>query len=242
MTSSLLCFLPCRRNYYELQNQASHSTCCEEPDLNFKSVQQIGIPNEESITRCVYSFPNVTELRFEYRFTTSRTSLVSLLDRILPLKQLTKLVLKCTHFHFKKIIDLLDRAPRVNTLEFQSMPWFRDKYLSIEQTEKFRRISETNIITYITYDGDCTLDKLKLLVALCPRVQNLSIYLDQNTDASIIRFLLDRSNPNTSHLCLLYIRRHAMFWYEKLDHLLKSEQLLDDYTLKLADSELYLWW
>lgn len=143
---------------------------------------------------------------------------------------------------FKEVIDLLDCAPRVCTLEFRSMPWLRENYLSIEQSGKFQRVSETNMVTHIIYKGEYTMDEVKLLVALCPRVQHLSIYLEQSTGESVIRFLLDRTNPNTCHLCSLGIRRYATFWLDKLNHLLKSKSLLNDYTLKLIDSELYLWW
>jgi hypothetical protein len=143
---------------------------------------------------------------------------------------------------FKEIIDLLDCAPQMCTLEFRSMPWLIENYFSIAQSEKFRRVSETNMVTHIIYKGESTLDKVKLLVALCPRIRHLSIYLEQTTEESVIRLLLDRTNPNTCHLCSLGIRRCATFFLDKLNHLLKSESLLNDYTLKLIDSELYLWW
>ena len=140
------------------------------------------------------------------------------------------------------IIDLLDCAPQVHTLVFHSVPWFKCSHWSIEQSEKFRRISETNVITHIVYNGECDLDEVKLLVKLCPRVQHLSTCLDHGSGEPIIRFLTSRTNPDTSHLCVLHMRVSGKFWYERLNHLLESERLLDDHTLKLIDSELYLWW
>jgi len=143
---------------------------------------------------------------------------------------------------FKEIIDLLDCAPQVCTLGFRSMPWLRENYLSIEPSEKFRRVSETNMVTHIIYRGESTLDKVKLLVALCPRIRHLSIYLEQTREESVVRLLLDRTNPNTCNLCSLCIRQFATFWLDKLNHLRESKSLLNDYTLKLIDSKLYLWW
>ena len=114
-----------------------------------------------------------------------------------------------------------------------------ENYLSIEQSELFRRISTSNAITHITLDDRCTLNKMKLFIALCPRVQHLSIYPEMGMQDSIIRFLF---NPNTCHLCLLCIRGFGQFQFEQLIHLLKSQSLFVDYTLKFTGSELYLWW
>ena len=221
------------------RNENFSSEQCS-PDFN--SVQQIDIQSQKSIIACAYSFPKANKLCFTYGFSSTCTSLASLLNRIVPLAHLTKLVFHCKRLCFKKIIDLLDCTPHVQTLVFRSMPWFRRSYLSIEQSEKFRRIAETNVITHITYSDECGMDEVKLLVSLCSRVQHLSVRLDRRSGESIIRFLISRTNPNTSHLCALCIRISGKFWYKRLDHLLESERLLDDYTLRMIDSELYLWW
>ena len=205
-------------------------------------MERVHIRNEKSITSCPYSFPNVLEVFFEHGSFISYRSLVCILNRIIPLKQLTKLVFQSTVFSFHTIVDLLGSTPEVRTLILQSTHCFTDSDLSIEQTEQFRRISETNMITNIIYDGSCTMDTMKLLVALCPRTQHLSIHLDQTANESILRFLLDRTNPNTRYLCLLCIEGLVTVWWDILNHLLKSKSILDDYTLKLTALEIYLWW
>ena len=215
----------------------------ERHDTNFSSVQQIHIHSEKSIINCPYSFPNAKELCFTCGLSITCPKLANLLNRIAPLTKLTKMVFQYPAPPVEKILDLLDYTPQLHTLVFQSVHWLTRKHLLVEQSEKFRRIVKTNVIAHIIYNDVCRLDEAKFLLGLCPRIQHFSLSLDHTSGESVIRFLLDRTNPNTCHLCVICIRGFGKSWYERLDPLLKSERLLDDYTLKLTDdSGLYLWW
>jgi hypothetical protein len=187
-------------------------------------------------------FPNATELTLEDGFSTTRNSIGTILSRIIPLKQLTKLVIECHYFSFMKMIDLLSHTPNIHTLIFESMPFYRNDFISIEQSETFRFVSSTNNITDVTFKEKCTLEKLRLLVALCPRLQHLTINTFMKDLEPITGFLLERTNQNTSHLFSLCFLRACSSWYAKLNTLIKSEILLDDYMLKLVGTKLYLWW
>ena len=231
-----------RRKYYTLYQRSEENTSYEQCNSNLNSVRQIHLQNGKNLTSCMNSFPNATELHFKDGFSTSCPSVAILLDRIIPLKQLTKLVIECHHFSFKKMIDLLCFTPNICTLIFQSMPFYKDDHLLIEENETFRRVSDTNTITNITFRDECTLEKVQVLVALCPRVQHLSIDTLARMTEPITRFLLDKTNPNTRHLCLLCFPRASTVGWKRLDKLVKSETLLDDYTLRWTRSKLYLWW
>lgn len=208
----------------------------------FKSVREIHIENEKSVTNCNNSFPNVTELYLNDSFSTSRDSVGSLLNQIIPLRQLTKLVIECSRFFIEKLVDVLSFTPNLHTLIFQSIPVRKSDYLSIRRNEDFRRISKTNMIRYVTSRGQCTLDEVELLVALCPRVQHLSIRTSSRTAEPITRFLLDKNNANTRQLCLLCFTSAGQAWSRRFTQLIELESLLEDYTLKSTSSELYLWW
>ena len=141
------------------------------------------------------------------------------------------------------MIDILCFTPNLHMLSFESMPLYKNDHLAdVEQWENFRRVSETNQIRHVTFRDKCTLEKVKLLVALCPRVQYLSISTLVRTLEPIIRFLLDKNNTNTRQLCLLCFSRACVVWFKRLDLLIKLESLLDDYTLKCTGSQLHLWW
>lgn len=231
-----------RRKHYTLYQSSDGNTCLDQDRSNLNSTQQIQIQDEKSIISCTNYFPNVIELTFKEGFSTSRTSLPTILHDIIPLKQLTQLIIQCHHFSFKKIIDLLRFTPNIHTLTFESMPFYKDDYASIEQSESFQLISNINTITHVTFKDKCTLAKLQLLVGLCPRVQHLSINTLILIVEPITRFLLDKTNPNTQHLYSLHFSRACRSWSERLDLLIKSETLLNDYKLKSTGSNLHLWW
>jgi hypothetical protein len=182
-----------------------------------------------------------TALTFEDGFTTTHDSIGTILSRIIPLKQLTKLVSECHNFSFIKMIDLLSLTPNMHTLIFASMSFYRNDYMSIEQSETFRFVSNTNMISDATFKESCTLEKLQLLVVLCPRLQRLTINTLERDLKPMTRFLLERTNQNTSHLFSLCFLRACNNWCEKLKTLINSETLLDDYMLKLLGAKLYLW-
>ena len=201
------------------------------------------IESQQSIINCKNYFPNVTTLTFNEQFSITRSTITINLNHIIPLKQLTKLILVCHHFSFKKMIDLLYFTPYLHTLIFESMPFYKDDYISIEKSDIFQLVSNTNNIKNVIFKDRCTLEKLRLLVTLCPRIQHLSISIRMTTSPLIIRFLLDKTNQNTRHLySLCFSRVYNNKWLEKLDILLKYEILLDDYLLKFVNSKLYLWW
>jgi hypothetical protein len=231
-----------RKKYYTLYEQLNETTSLDYSDSNFNSVQYLHIKSEKSMMNCTHYFPNAAELTLKDGFSTTRSSLAFILNRIIPLNQLTKLVIECHHFSFKKLIELLRFTPHLHTLIFKSMPFYKNDYMSIEESETFRVVSNTNMITEVTFTDQCTLEKLQLLLTLCPRVQHLTINtLVRNLD-SITRFLLNKTNPKTHRLCLLCFSRATSNWLEKLDALIKSETLIDDYTLKLIGSKLYICW
>ena len=209
---------------------------------NLNSVRQIDIYHEKTISSCSNYFANTEEIHFKSGFSASCTSIASLLHRVVPLKQITKLVIECHHFSLKKMIDLLSSSPNVHTLIFESLPLYKNASLLLEQNESFRNLSERNNIKYVTFKDRCSLEKVKLLVSLCPRVQYLSIHTFARVVESVIRFLLDRNNVNTRHLSSLRFTRASKIWLVRVDQLLKSERLLDDYTLNSSDAHLHMWW
>lgn len=210
----------------------------------WNAVQYVHIEDGKSIVDCKNSFPNTTELIFERCFSTNRASIVTDLDRILPLQQLTRLTIKCPQFSVQRLIKILCQTPHLHTLTLRSMPCYKrtKDYASIEQSEDFQFVSNTNSIRTVTCDAACTLPQIQLLVALCPQVNSLTINKRTSNLESIVRFLLDRTNANTRHLYLICFTRVWTNLMEKLDLLVESEALLKDYTLKKVNSTLYLWW
>lgn len=160
------------------------------------------------------------------------------------MKQLTKLVIKCPHFSFQKLIKILCYTPNIHTLELKSIACYkrRNDYTSLQQSEYFQFVSNTNMIQNVTCDTPCHLEQIKLLVMLCSRLNSITINRRSSKVESIIRFLLDTTNANTQHLHLLCFSSAWSNWHDRLNQLIESETLLSDYKIQEVGCDLYLWW
>jgi hypothetical protein len=187
-------------------------------------------------------FTNATELTLSGKFEVPRDPLVSNLNRIIPLKQLTKLTLECHRLPFEQLIELLHFTPTIHTLNLDSVLLYRMDSVAIQQNNLFQFVSNTNIVTNLTIDKEITLEKIQLLVALFPRLEYLTINLYKETLESIARFLLSKPNDYTRHLSSLCISKQLRVLIQNLRILIESEKLLHDYTLKIINRKLYLWW
>jgi hypothetical protein len=210
-------------------------------------VHHVYISSTNAIQQCASAFPKVTKLTLVKKFNGRRDLIAMYLNRIIPLRQLTQLNLNCRGFPLQQIIKLLQLTPNVHTLKLDSILLYDTTSTLIEQNEIFRIVSNTNIVTNVTIVEESKSDKIQLLVALFPRLEHLKINLYDENFESIARFLLSNANSNTWHLSSLCIPedRYASMsnsFMKKLRILIESEKLLDDYTLKTINREVYLWW
>ncbi len=208
------------------------------------SVQHVRIPSKESITNCRNYFPNAVQLTFDDNFSAPPASVVTTLNRIIPLKQLTKLTIKCDRFSVHKVIKILCHSPSIHTMILKSMPFYQkvNDYTSIKESKDFQIVSNTNVIKIVTCEAECTLEQIKFLVTLCPRIEHLIIDTLSRNLKPMTQFLLNKTNQNAHHLCSVCFSRACNNWLEKLDTIIKSETTLDDYMLKQVGWKLYLWW
>jgi hypothetical protein len=211
-------------------------------DVNDDPVHHVYMHSTTAMTQFVGDFPKATELTLYETFHVPRDSLVTSLSCIIPLRQLTKLVLDCHRFRFMQIIELLYCTPSVRTLKLDSILLYGMDCISFEQNEIFQKVSNTNIITNLTIDKKSTLDKIQLLTALFPQLVCLTINLRTDALVSIARFLLSKPNNNTRHLSSLCVSKHRTDLKEKLRVVIDSENLLHDYIIKVTNKKLYLWW
>ncbi|CAF4160897.1 unnamed protein product [Adineta steineri] len=212
---------PYRRKYYTLCKQIHPSTCLNSKKTHLQSVQHLRIDNENEIIDCKYYFPNVTTLTLE--------------------NSLSCTLIKSRSLSLTKIIEILRFTSYIRTLIFGSMPLYGVNYKSIQQNQTFQLVSNTNMITNVTFKQGCTLNKLQLFVALCPRIQYLTLGHDTEDLESIVRFLLKKRNENTSHLCSIRLVSTCPFFLTTLRTLIESETLLTDYILKKVGTNIYLW-
>ncbi|CAF1049228.1 unnamed protein product [Adineta steineri] len=233
---------PYRRKYYILGEEIHPSTSLNSKKTHLQSVQHLQIDDANETIDCKYYFPNVTTLTLGYGFSRTRKLIASNLNHIIPLKQLTKLVIKSRYLSLTKLIEVLRFTPHIRTLIFESILLYRVNYNSIQQNETFQLVSNTNMITNVTLKQTCNLDKIQLLVALFPRIQHLTIDHDMKDLQSTVRFLLKKTNQNTSQLCSIRLLSTRESWLTRLRTFIESETLITDYKLKKINTDIHLWW
>jgi hypothetical protein len=209
---------------------------------NVDSVRHVCIDKSNAMKQFGGHFTNANELTLWKKFDVPRDSIVIDLNRIIPLRQLTKLTLACHRLPFKQVIELLHFTPNIHTLELDSILLYRTDSVSIQQNDIFQLVSNTNIVTTLTINNEVTLEKIQLLVKLFPRLEYLTINLYKEDLESIVRFLSSKSNNNTRYLSSLCISKQRLDLIKNLRLLLESEKLFNDYILKSIDRKLYLWW
>ncbi|CAF2912106.1 unnamed protein product [Rotaria sp. Silwood2] len=129
------------------------------------------------------------------------------------------------------MIKLLCFTPNMYTIKFRRIAIQLAEYESIEQSESFRLVSDTNNIKNMTLERRCTLRQIQLLIALCPRLESFTTEMNRKEFLSIIRFLLSENNANTRHLYFSYVLNASEISLRELQRFIKLEGLFDDYKI-----------
>jgi hypothetical protein len=215
---------------------------------NMDSVVDLSMFNEEALINCTYYFPNVTRLKTSYRIFTKtnystyddtfnatrptgethhtliKSNSVECVNRIVPLEKLTRLDIDFSGNHFSDLIKILQYAPNIDTFNID----FRQDYIRnsilFEQTESFRLVSKTNKIKKMKITSSKTLEAIKFLVMLCPRLKHLMVSIpfenstlfrrfenftmrrDEDSLKTLLQFLLSKDNNSMRDLSSLIIK------------------------------------
>ncbi|CAF1424667.1 unnamed protein product [Rotaria sordida] len=233
---------PYRRKDYIYYWESNEPICSQIQKENYDSVKHLYICSEEIKDNYLNYFPNVNQLTIKHRFETSGDSIPTTLHRMIPLKQLTKLVIECYKFSFVEIFQLLYLTPNLYALKLDHL-FFSDINLNvIKENEVFQYVSNTNKIKIVDFGVWCSLNEIQLIVNLFPQLEYLKIGMNKKEIQSIVRFLLLKTNDKTQHLFFLCILRIPKIYLKKLNVLIKSENLLHDYCSKFINCDLCLWW
>jgi len=230
---------PYRRKDYQFYWQMDKEICPYIQSTNFNSVKHVQICSKRVTNNFVHYFPNATELTIKEDLKTFDLSISLTLTRIVPLKQLTKLMIDCYYFPFEELIHLLYFTPNLHTLKFQFLSLNDRRLKLIEKNDIFQYVSKKNQIKNLDLDGTCTFETMQLFMNLFPQVEYLKTQMKRKQIGQIIRFLLSKANHQLFFLC---ISETAKICLRELNTLIKTENLLDDYFMKFVDRDLYLWW
>jgi len=103
-----ICF---RRKDYTFYWKLDKQICPHVQETNLNSVKHVYICSKRTTNNSVNYFPNATELTIKDYFKTSDDSISTTLNRIIPLTQLTKLVIESYNYPFEQLVKLLCSTP-----------------------------------------------------------------------------------------------------------------------------------
>ncbi|CAF4961840.1 unnamed protein product, partial [Rotaria sp. Silwood1] len=131
---------------------------------NFNSVKHVYICSKYLPNHSVIYFPNANEFTIEHYFNTTYDSISTILNCMLPLKQLTKLVIQSSHFSFKQIINLIRFTLNLHTLKLDLLSFNETNLNLSQQNEAFQYVSNTNKIQTLELRESCTLENFQVII------------------------------------------------------------------------------
>jgi hypothetical protein len=227
-----------RRKDQTFHWQYDHEISRSIEDHDFKSVKHLNICGKRAINNSIIYFPNVTELTVKDYGRMYFGSILTALDHILPLKQLKKLNIDCNDFPVHQLVNLLNLTPNLRSLKWNLQSIDQNQLKLIEQNEIYRSLSNTNQIENLQILHCCSFDEIRFFIHLFPQTESLQTGILRKEIVEIIRCILTEMD----HLFFLHITDIIRTYLQKLNHLIRSEYLLENYLIKFIDQDIYLWW
>ncbi|CAF4622398.1 unnamed protein product, partial [Rotaria sp. Silwood2] len=152
---------PYRRKDYKFYSEFYSQFYSRNQENNFNSVKHVHICSKYVSNNNVIYFPNANELTIEHYFKIFDDSISTILNCILPIKQLTKLIIKSSNFSFEQIVNLIRFTPNLYTLKLDLLSFNEINLKLIQQNETFQYVSNTNKIKTIELRQSCTLENFQ---------------------------------------------------------------------------------
>jgi len=121
----------------------------------------------------------------------------------------------------------------LHTLKFGCILFDQSDLVLIQQTDTFQHVSKINRIKNFDLRENCTLECVKMINNLFPRLEYFKTGLNRKDIEQTARFIFSKINKETYDLFFLCISYTSQIILEKL---------LDEYFIDLDNSDLYLWW
>jgi hypothetical protein len=225
-------------NPYRHNSQYQHPEyeACVQAEKSFESARHITISNPSTAVNYSYRLANISRLNLLGRFYKNNSSFISDLSRIIPLAQITELVLICDNLSMIQLTELLRLSFSLQSLTLMG----NTRCPIIEEDETVHSINKKNT-KEIPNRGKLTLKHVQTVVEICPHLQYLEMTISENYLERIMRFLLLQNVSKTRRLCMLGIRDAHYGMIRRLHKMINVEKLIDDYSLQHISNTAYLW-
>ncbi|CAF3610681.1 unnamed protein product [Rotaria sp. Silwood1] len=233
--------IPYRRKDYTYYSVSDEQLRSHNQQENFNSVNHLYICSKIK-DHCLKYFPNVNQLTFTLFFNDWNDSTVRNLNCMIPLEQLTKIIFEPYRIPLEDIMRLLYFTSNLHTLQFDTFGFHHNNLDIVRQNYAFEYASKRNKIKFLILRGRCSLHELEFIVNLFPQLKYLETGMNRIEIKQIIRFLLSKTHNKTQHLFYLCIVNTPKVCVKEINVMMKSENLLKNYSIKYINYNLYLWW
>ena len=206
--------------------------------MDVDSVSHLTIGGQSVIDKCLVRFPNIIELTLIENHIEKIDRFINNFNRIVPLSQLTHLIIKHQDLTISQLIEILDVSPNIESLTFNGVSHLIIHPLSVKDIDLTRLMSKKNKITEMIMTYQCTLEHILFFVDLCPRLQRLEIDIDETQLEPIVQFLLSNNVPDLFWLNLM----NGSIQIEQIQTIIERNKLLHDYVVRKPLMSSYLWW
>ena len=209
---------------------------------NLQSVEHLRISSKELPRNPVNDFPNVTQLTIEIAPNEDDDSFLTSLVRLIPLKQVTHLTNECQWLSIQNILRLIGSTPNLHTFKLYFSYINENDLKLLEQSAVFRGIALKSRTRYVYSLNRCTINEIQFLMKLFPRMESFHVPIRRREITEIILHIFQtnfRSLHRLLSLCLADVPKACL---QEVDRLIKSRNLLQNYSLKYLNRDLYIWW
>ncbi|CAF0846376.1 unnamed protein product [Rotaria sp. Silwood1] len=226
--------VPYRYNHFILYEQINNDLCKSYQNNSINFAHHLTIEGHVNKDKYSIRFPRVTKLTLRNNYIEENSLFFNDINSIIPLIQITDLNIKNNYFSIVELTKILSLSSNLQSLTLSNTLPFQFKRI-----ESTKLISEYNKIIKLTIDDDeCELKHIHCLIHLFPHLQYLEIVINENNLEEILRCLLLKFKCLFS-LFLLNINYKVI---EKIQILIKNENLIHNYTIEHIYGGLYLWW
>ncbi|CAF3913365.1 unnamed protein product [Adineta steineri] len=161
--------------------------------------------------------------------------LSSMIGPILLLVPITCLNITRSEIFIGSLLELVVCLPNLNSLVISTLSMIKPRYLSVEDTETLRWLSDYNEITKVKLHRMNDLAEIQLLLDLCTSMEYLEVdCTDTICPKQLLRFILMKNIKSIPKLSSFYfgisiVKENII---EELTTMINLEQLCHNYTIK----------
>lgn len=167
------------------------------------------------------------------------------INYILPVMQIDHLYIQGQIF-IVKLGEILCLLPELDSLKLYTISFSYPRSVTDEELSAVYYLTNKNKITKVCLGKICQIEEAYIFIALCPLIQQLQIDCLYEIDVELFvrSLLIEIKNRSIQTLRLLCFRVSTADddMIQKLEKMIKSENLLFDFTIKRVMDKIYVQW